>query len=318
MNKKNLILGGVLIFLIVLAYAYQGPLKKWQANLGKPSNFLAKAETQKIDKMEIIKGGETTVLEKKDERWKVNPGEIFASRISQGKDFYVNRGVSENLIKKLEEARIAKLELVSVNKDKRKEFGIEDGVNVKLFQENKEMVNFIVGKSGNDYLSTYLALSEGGNIYSVPVNLFDIFNQDDWRDWTVFSSDKDKIAKIRFQYPNREFTVEKKDGKWIGAAPYKFIVKNEKIDEILDIMSDLTAVAIPEQNFVGTGLEKNLIIVQATGEGVDNTIMIGNHSASSGQDEGGRYYAKNGNSDNIYLITKEQRDELDKYIWQLR
>lgn len=302
MNKKNLILGGVLIVLIVLAYAYQGPLKKWQASLGKPSNFLAKAETQKIDKMEIIRGGETTVLEKKDERWK----------IGDTKDFYVNRGVSESLIKKLEEARIAKLELASVNKDKRKEFGIEDGVRVKLFQENKEMVNFVVGKLGSDYLSTYLALPAGDNIYSVPVNLFDIFNQDDWRDWTVFSSDKNKIAKIRFQYPNREFTVEKKDEKWSGATPYKFIVKKEKIDEILDIMSDLTAVAIPEQNFAGTGLEKNLIIIQVSGEGIDNTIMVGF------ENEDGLYYAKKGDSDNIYLITKEQRDELDKYIWQLR
>lgn len=302
MNKKNLILGGVLIVLIVLAYAYQGPLKKWQASLGKPSNFLAKAETQKIDKMEIIRGGETTVLEKKDERWK----------IGDTKDFYVNRGVSESLIKKLEEARTAKLELASVNKDKRKEFGIEDGVRVKLFQENKEMVNFVVGKLGSDYLSTYLALPAGDNIYSVPVNLFDIFNQDDWRDWTVFSSDKNKIAKIRFQYPNREFTVEKKDERWSGATPYKFIVKKEKIDEILDIMSDLTAVAIPEQNFAGTGLEKNLIIIQVSGEGIDNTIMVGF------ENEDGLYYAKKGDSDNIYLITKEQRDELDKYIWQLR
>ena len=30
------------------------------------------------------------------------------------------------------------------------------------------------------------------------------------------------------------------------------------------------------------------------------------------------YYAKTGDSDNIYLITKEQRDELDKKIKELK
>lgn len=301
-----------MVVLIVLAYVYQGPLKKWQANLGTPKNFLAEVEMQKIDRMEIVAGGKTTVLEKKDERWKVTPGEILASRISLGKDFYASKGVSDSLIKKLEEASSAKLELASANKDKREDFGIEEGIIVKLFQENKEKANFIVGKLGSDYMSTYVALSEGSETYSVKVNLFDILNQDDWRDKTIFSSDKNKIAKIRFQYLNREFSVEKINDKWEGTFPYKFSVSDDKIEKILDIMSNLTAEDIPEQNFAGTGLEKNLIIVQASGEGIDNTIMVGL------KNEDGLYYAKKGNSDNIYFITKEQRDELDKYIWQLR
>lgn len=301
-----------MVVLIVLAYVYQGPLKKWQTNLGTPKNFLAEVEMQKVDKMEIIKGDETIVLEKKDERWNVNPGEIFASRISRGKDFYVNKGVSDSLIKKLEEARTAKLELASADKDKREDFGIEEGIIVKLFQENKEKATFIVGKLGSDYMSTYVALPKGSETYSVKVNLFDILNQDDWRDKTIFSSDKNKIAKIRFQYLNREFSVEKINDKWEGTFPYKFSVSDDKIEKILDIMSNLTAEDIPEQNFAGTGLEKNLIIVQASGGGTNNILMIGE------SDKDNLYYAKRGDSDNIYLIAEEQRDELDKYIWQLR
>ena len=53
MNKKTLVLGGVLLALIVLAYAYHGPLKNWQNNLGKPKNIFAKIDTTKIDKIEI-------------------------------------------------------------------------------------------------------------------------------------------------------------------------------------------------------------------------------------------------------------------------
>ncbi|MBI4812730.1 DUF4340 domain-containing protein [Candidatus Falkowbacteria bacterium] len=303
MNKKTLILGGALIILIAIAYAYQGPLKKWQANLGKPKNFLAKAEVDKVDKMEINANGKATTLEKQDERWKVGAT----------KDFYVNKNLAENLIKKLEEAKKSEMELVSANQDKKKEFRTdESGISIKLYEQGSVMADFVIGKAGSDYMSAYISQPNTNNTYAVMVNLYDTFNQNDWRDKIIFSSEKDKIAKVRFQYPGREFVMEKDGESWTGKTPYKFKVDSKKIDEILDVMSDLSAVKIPEQNFTGTGLEKHLIIAQATGEGVDNTLMIGT------ENEDGLYYAKKGNSDNIYLISKEQRNELNKQIWQLK
>ena len=133
----------------------------------------------------------------------------------------------------------------------------------------------------------------------------------EWRDLTIFSTAEEKIKKIRFQYPNREFTVEFKDDKWGGILPEKFTVNKGKIDKIAQIMSNLKAVEIPEQTFENTGLEKHLIIVEAAGEAIDNVLMIGNN-------RDGLYYAKKGESDNIYLIDKSDRDELDKWIWQLK
>ncbi len=96
--------------------------------------------------------------------------------------------------------------------------------------------------------------------------------------------------------------------------PYSFEVDEDKISEILNIMSSLNAISIPEQIFDNTGLEKNNIIVEATGEEVNNILMIGDAE----NEEEIRYYAKRGDSDNIYLITKAQRDALDKQIWDLR
>ncbi len=68
--------------------------------------------------------------------------------------------------------------------------------------------------------------------------------------------------------------------------PNNFSVSTDKIDPILSIMSDLTAVKIPEQTFNNTGLEKHLIIIQATGEGIDNTLMVGT------ADKDNNYFAK--------------------------
>ncbi len=302
MNKKNLILGGILIILIALAYLYQWPLKKWQAGLGKEPNFLAKVDVKNVDKIEIIKEGKTVILEKQGDRFKVGGTKYF----------YVEKTIADSLANKLEEAAKSDLELTSSNKDKKSELKTDDGgVRTKLYQTGNMIADFIIGKMGSDFMSAYISEANTDKTYSVSVNL-NVFNQPEWRDLTIFSSDKEKINKIRFQYPSSEFTVEKDRESWKGTKPYSFSVSNEKIDKILDIMSDLTAVEIPEQNFAGTGLEKNNIIIQAVGEGIDNTLMIGD------TDKNGNYYAKRGDSDNIYLITKEQRDELNKKIGELK
>lgn len=302
MNKKTLVLGVVLIVLIILAYVYQGPLKKWQTNLGKADNFFAKVNIDDIKKVEIFDNGVLTVLNNEEGKW----------RIGGTKDFFLSAEMQDRFENGLKDLALANLELISTNQDKQNEFRTDDsGVKVKIVQDKGE-IDFVVGKLGSDYASTYIAKVGAPNTYSVKVDLFGIFNNSEWRDKTIFSSDKTKITKIRFQYPGREFTVEKIDNVWVGTAPYKFSVGEEKINPIVDIMSDLEATSIPVQNFAGTDLEKNLIIVQVTGEGVDNTIMVGKDNGD------GLYYAKRGNSDNIYLTTKEQRDNLLKQIWQLK
>ena len=308
MNKKNLVLGGILVILIIFAYLYQGPIKKWKANSNKPDNFLAKINVDQINKIEIIKNNENKiVLEKNGDRWK----------IAETKDFYVPKNTAKTMIENLKKAVESDLEIVSDNADMKKEFKTDDdnGIKIKIVQDNSDIIEFIIGKHGNNYKSSYISEQENQKTYLVNSNLNSVFSRDDWYDKTIFSIDKTKISKVRFQYPNRNFVVEKsvvedKD-EWNGISPYKFKVDNEKILEVIDSLSDLEAIKIPEQKFEGTGLEKNLIIIQITGEGIDNTIMIGD---SNGDKENELFYAKKASSDNIYLITKEQRNKLDKNI----
>ena len=83
-------------------------------------------------------------------------------------------------------------------------------------------------------------------------------------------------------------------------------------------MSNLSTVQIPAQTFEGTGLEKHTIIIQVMGDDIDNTLMIGDVKSIDAEGEDELYYVKKGSSDNIYLITKEQRDELERKIWQFK
>jgi hypothetical protein len=302
MNKKNLILGAILILLIIFAFIYQGPIKKWQANLGKPLNFLGKVKIEEIDKIEIAKAGKITTLEKQSDKWKVGGT----------KNFYLSENDSKEMKDILENASRATLELISANKNNKKEFWTdESGVSVKFLADNKEKLGFIVGRPGNSG-GSYISRQDLKETYFIRLDLNRVFDKDEWRDKAIFSFAKEKISKIRFQYPDREFTVEKKGNEWEGVKPKKFAVNKDKMDKILFTLSNLTAIEIPEQTFRGTGLEKHLIIIEAVNNDEKNVLMVGDKNNKD------LYFAKQGNSDNIYLISKAERDELNKKIEDLK
>lgn len=320
MNKKNLVLGGVLAVLILVAFLYQGPLKTWRENFGKPDNFLKELSLDQVTRIELEKPGEVIAFVKVDSKWKIDGT----------KDFWLSDAQAALIENSQNEVKKATLELVSENPGKKADFQTdESGLKLKLMNGNEIMNEYIIGKVASDFQSTYISDVDSEKTYLVKVALNAAFNQGEWFDRTIFSVESDKITKVRFQYPDRNFTMEivgeGDDAQWKGTEPYVFSVKKEKIEEILNIMSSLSAEEIPEQTFDGTGLENHSIIVQATGDGVDNTIMIGNAKKlavvegveeTEGEEE--LYFVKKGDSDNIYLITKEERDELDKWIWQLR
>lgn len=301
MNKKNLVLGGILVFLIIFAYIYQGPFQEWKKNAGKVKNFLAQVVLDEIDTVEITKDGETTVLEKSFSRWKVGGT----------KDFYTPDNLTDSLNFALENISQKDLELVGDNIDRKASFNTDDsGVRVKISQKDK-IFEFVVGKITMDFSGNFISKVDDNKTYEIGVKL-GFLSQEDWRDKEMFSFMKERVNKIRFQYPDRQFFVEKTENEWKGVLPHSFSVNEEKIDEILDIIASMSATKIPAQSFEGTGLEKNLIIVQVVGEEVDATIMVGEVNDEE------LYFAKKGDSDNIYLITKEERDILDKKIKDLK
>lgn len=301
MNKKNTILIIILALLIASAYLYQGPWQDWQNKKSQPQNFLAKVDIDKVNKIEVTKSGKTTTLALTAGRWK----------IGDTKDFYVSDAIANSLTATLKDLVKAQLEIASQNKDKKVDFNTDDtnGVIVKLKQDDNELESFVVGKITSDYTSSYISPANSDKTYLVRTLAADVFNNSDWYDKTIFASDKTKINKIRFQINGKEYTIEKSGETW-SAGTTK--LNNDKVASVIDLMSSLVASDIPEQKFEGTGLEKNQIIVQASGEGIDNTIVIGDNN---GKDS---YYAKRGNSDNIYLIAKAERDRLNVQIKDLK
>lgn len=312
MTKKNLILGGVLAVLVLSAYLFNGPFADWRKNLSRPKNFVAGFQVGDINKIETEKNGKKINIEKvsvtvgssTEEKWK----------IAGTKDFYLTKEATDKITTAIRELLAAKLDLISENKDKKKDFEVGDkGTKVTLKKGDKVMADFVIGKMTGDYAGVFLSKADLDKIFSVKIIALNFaFSEDSIYNKTIFKADANGMRKIRFQYPGREFVIEKKSEQWTGTKPQSFVVNKAKVDAIANLLADFSAAEIPEQSFKGTGLEKHEIIVQVTGDGVDNTIIIG------GKNGKGMYYAKTSKSDTVYLISKENRDVLNKKIEDLK
>jgi hypothetical protein len=296
--KKNLKLLVILIILVGGAYLLTGPIKDWNKKKRAPKNFLAAIDINRAERIEIARKEKTVKLIKEGENWRVE---------GEGK-FFADPEAIETLKTEFKKAQSVGLEIASANKDKKSDFDLdkEYGAEIKFYQGGNEFGNLLIGKMTSDYSGAYIGKEGDDNSYAVPVQLSAAFSPYEWRDRTILSFDQNKLERIRFHYPDREFVLEKKDGKWKGIAPSAFDANEEKLEPVLTVLANLRAEAIPAQKFSGTDLEKNLIIIEYKGEGIEGALMIGKDNSQ------GQYYAKRSDSDNIYLIAKSDRDMFNK------
>lgn len=163
-----------------------------------------------------------------------------------------------------------------------------------------------------DYASVYFSVPNSDKTYLTKVDLYSVFASNDWYDKTIFASDKTKINKLRLQVAGKELKIAKSGDNWQTDDAKKNKLNLEKVNGIIDLMASLIATEIPEQDAAKAGFEKSTLIAQATGEGVDEILTIGNDNGK------GLYYAKKNGSENIYLIAKAERDKLNVQIKDLQ
>lgn len=312
MSKITKRLAIILALLWGIAFFYQRT--DFTQNTIANNNFLSSVSSENIQKIIISSGdSDSVVLEKTGEKFK----------IGDTKALYAADEAVQTLLNGIDGASKAKAEVVSINAEKKSDFGIDDqGTKVTIAQTNSDEISFIIGKTGSNFTDTYISRVDSDETVLIAENMARIFNRDEWADKTIFNADATIINELRFQYPDRQFKIAKfvnDEGEpvWKSNSPNVTDLNAINIQPIVDIMANLSATSIPIQSFEGTDLEKNLIIVQATGDGIDNTIMVGGKYAQSEEGET-LYYVKSAANDNIYLITEEQRNTLSATLEKLK
>ncbi|MCX6799628.1 MAG: DUF4340 domain-containing protein [Candidatus Falkowbacteria bacterium] len=311
MSKTTLRLIIILIVLWGAAYIYKGPMQKKVSDQNKPENFLANVDANALNKVVIVRNSATTTL--------IKEGDKF--RIDGTKAFFIDKETAQQIADSIQNAKEATFDIASTDEKKKEEFGTDKvGIKVSLEQSGKGPVDLIIGKLADNFVDTYVSLASGTETYSIGENLVKVFDKEDWYDKTLFNSDASKVTKIRFQYKNDQYVLEKTKDVWKGVKPSAFTANQEQLIDAITTMTSLKATKIPAQTFKGTGLEKNSIIVQINGEGIDSTLMVGDEykADAANKDAEKLYYAKKGDNDNIYLISETSVKTLQKSLKDLK
>lgn len=310
-NKKNYILLIILLILIAGAYFYVVPYKDWQEEKeAGGDNFLADVDIKTVNKIEVTtKDGEVHTIEREEELWK------YASD-----NWPTEKDLMDVLMEKLENIINLDWEIASVNPDKKISFQTDDsGLRVKLFQEDEEVANFIIGKISSSYNSTYISRDNNDNTYLVQETFVRAFDTESWQDKTIFNLDSSAINIITLKYPWQEIELtnvpdSRGEVYWRTIKPYVTRLNKEKTEELLNAVVKLEASDIPVQSEEGAGFDNPSLQLQLKGDDIDETIIIG----GTGGEKGKEYFVKKVSDGKIFLISKSIKEKLFKQIKDLR
>lgn len=229
MKKNTLILTGTLGVLLLLAwYVINRPGE--QSVSSTNSSMLVSVDSLAVDKIEVSSPSNNIVLERKGIEWFLASPVAYradqssvTSLIHQAKNMIVKGTVSSNPVK-------------------RGMFQVDStGTLVRISQQGKAAVSFVVGKMGQSYTETYARKEESNDVVIVEGFLSWIFNKaaKDWRDKTVLSLPRDNVKEISFQYPGETFALSLRDSIWmLGNAKAKAADVASLVSSVTTLQAD--------------------------------------------------------------------------------
>ncbi|MBI9082355.1 MAG: DUF4340 domain-containing protein [Desulfobacterales bacterium] len=212
--KKEML---ILVAVMVAAVAYIGLRKTDRTHFDLPQ--LTPVTANKISKLEMIHAGQTVVLEKQDEKWRIMPQQWPA-------DADKVRGMIDIV------AELKITALVSEAKSyARYDLDKANRIAVKAWQGKKQVRSFDVGKSASTYQHTHVRLDGDPNVYHAREDFRSRFDRSagQLRDRSVLSFKADEIQRAELTVAGKTTRlalhtaapgkVEEKAGEKAAAAP---------------------------------------------------------------------------------------------------
>ncbi len=301
--KKNLILSIILVILLALAAAYQYWYLPRVNNSTQENNFLAKIDIVKADKIVIKRGEIETTLIKEGDRFKVQaPGE-----------WYVNKLVAQTMIQSWQTADSGTVFLVSHNKDAKPEFKTDGGLVVKIFQGNNQQGAWVLGLTRAGY--TYISHVGSDDTYEVQGNLRSAFDYQEWRDFAIWPPATGAFTALKISRGKDVLQLQKQGADWFLSGDKKTKLKLDKLNQVLALMSDLSASSIADAKETDNGLASSQFKIEASGQGINRLLLIGKERKDKSASE---VYVKTNQNNNVYLIRTQERDIFNLSLKDLR
>ncbi len=136
------------------------------------------------------------------------------------------------------------LELRSVVSDKPEKHSVFQvdslGTRITLFEKGAEKSSFILGKPGTSYSEMYARRSTSNDVDLVAGASSYVFNRHvkEWRDRTIFSTFRDNLKEVRYQYGDTTFVLAVRDSSWMIG---KDSTQGEVVSNLLSTLSNVQA-----------------------------------------------------------------------------
>jgi len=302
--KHNLILLIILIIFASVILLFERPFEnKAKKTREEASPLFPDHKIEQVKKIVVKKSNTTTTLENRDNLWYILDKEEYPA----------DPTLVEGVIKKIQGFK--KSNLASRKKDKHSLFEVKEGMGVEvtlLGPEKKELARFLIGKTGPDFLSTYIRKADSDDVYLYGDYLRADFDKqaNNWRDKNILAFNTTEVVTLTIsKVKEKETIVLTKDtqGNWQLEEPISSLAENPAIEKILTTLGNLKAIdfADEEKELKDSGLDAPTC--QITVRLKDNrkkTLLVGNTK------ERGQYYAKNDEKKYLFLLDQNTVESL--------
>lgn len=222
--KKSLIilLGIVGALLLVAILVLQKPGELSTSETGKQLFEIDSAAVQKI-RLHTLTAD--IVIEKQGAEWQlVQPLSYKADQSAVGRLLHQVKNITAKAV-------------VSEKPEKHALFRVDSaGIRITLWDQSKEVADFILGKGAQTYTQAYLRKATEDAVYIVEGLVEYQVRRDvkEWRDKTIATALRENIRSLTYQFGDTTFTVAFEDSTWV--------IGKEKVQESLvqSVLSGLT------------------------------------------------------------------------------
>ena len=276
----------------------------------KPSSLFPEFTTDAATLINVHNKGENVILAKTDKEWKVG----------DDKGFPVDSELIKKALDSIAELKKAK-NMVSRNPESQKIYEVDpnQGIEVKVSDSKKKfLADFLVGKTGPDYMSTYLRKAGSNEVLLCEgYHLRSAFSRTtkNWYDVSVCKFTPEEIAKITIVTADKKLTLKKDHDTWQLIDPNQAPANKNLADDIANTLSRLRAIDLARE-------EKDKLaeyelspparqITVSLNDGTEKKISIGKKNDQN------QYYVK-ADKEVIYLVSQYNVDKFNKTFEELK
>ncbi|MBL7022109.1 DUF4340 domain-containing protein [Patescibacteria group bacterium] len=290
--KTNIVLGIVLVVLIILA-----AIVILIVNLDRSDKSFNNIE-KRVDTIEIIISDETNILALQSDQW------VLAN--------YNNQLVKpENItavFTALEDLEVN--DIVSSNPAKQNIYEVgETGIKVVMKSGDKIIQDFIVGKNGPSWPSSYIRFQGEDEVYLVRDMLSQIFGIPEWRNMTIIQLSSNLISSLKW---SNGLEIIKEEEQWKVVSPRSLDIEETKISTVLSNLNNLEAIDIADIKAWDLKQEDASFILEASTTDTNiYKLAYWYHEKEEGDYD---YYVVREGDDNVYILSKYIAENMEKKI----